>query len=338
MIIDNKKVFVIAEIGINHNGNLDLAKNLVEAAKACNVNAVKFQTYKAEEVMTDYTPLADYMKGDSKNFLELAKKNQLSFPQTLEIKKYCDEINIEFISSPFDVESCKFLGTLGIRRLKIPSGEGVNPFLLEEAAKTKLPIILSTGMCNLEEVSESINYLKSHNSGQISILHCTTQYPADFKNCNINAIKTLSEKFRLPVGYSDHTIGIEASLAAVSIGAKIIEKHFTLDKSMEGPDHKASMEPFEMDQLVKSIRNLEVAMGDGIKFPFPEEMEIAKIARKSIIANHDLEINTVLEKWHINAKRPGTGIPAMRFSEIIGKKIKKSIKKDELILFSDLKD
>jgi N,N'-diacetyllegionaminate synthase len=327
---------VIAEIGVNHNGDMGLAREMIAAAKDCGVPVVKFQTYKAEEVMTAKTPLAGYMRGDDAGFLELARRLELRFEQTLELKTYTESLGIEFLSSPFDVPSCDFLGTIGLRRLKIPSGEMVNPFLLEAAARTKLPLIVSSGMATMDELAASLAFLWRHESGPITVLHCTTQYPAESRFCNLRAMQTIASSFGVPVGYSDHTPGIEISLAAVALGATVIEKHFTLDKTLPGPDQAASLEPRELRALVDGIRSIEVALGDGQKIPFPIELEIAKIARKSLVAAFDLPAGTVLELRHLGAKRPGTAIPAMRRDEVIGRRLRVALAADDTIEWDQL--
>lgn len=326
-----ERALVIAEAGVNHNGDMGLAREMVAAARACGASVVKFQTYKAEEVMTAKTPLAGYMRGSDADFLALARRLELSFQQTLDLKAYAEQIGIEFLSSPFDVPSCEFLGTIGLRRLKIPSGETVNPFLLEAAARTKLPLIVSSGMATMDELAASLAFLQHLQSGPITVLHCTTQYPAEPRFCNLRAMQTIASAFGVPVGYSDHTPGIEISLAAVALGATVIEKHFTLDKKLPGPDQAASLEPHEMRTLVDSVRSVEAALGDGNKVPFPVEIEIAKVARKSLVAAMDLPADTVLEMRHLAAKRPGTGIPAMQRDQLIGRRLKVALAADSII-------
>lgn len=330
------KTLVIAEIGVNHNGDVGLAKEMISAAKDSGVDVVKFQTYKAEEVMTDETPLAGYMKDGDKNFLELARRLELSFYQTLELQSYANVLGIEFLSSPFDVPSCEFLGTIGMRRLKIPSGEMVNPFLLRAAAATRLPLIVSTGMATLAEVSRSLDYLKRHDSGPITLLHCTTQYPAEPRLSNLRAMASMAREFSLPIGYSDHTPGIEISLAAVALGATVIEKHFTLDRKLPGPDQSASLEPHEFKALVDGIRNINAALGHGEKRPWPIELEVANVARKSVVALRAMPKGHVISNADLTAKRPGTGIPAMDADQLIGRILTRDIRENDLLQWSDL--
>ena len=324
-------VLVIAEIGINHNGSITLAKKMIESAKASGADIVKFQTFSANLLTTDKTPLADYMGATDVNFLQLAKRLELTFEDTIELKDYASELNIEFLSSPFDELACEFLGSIGLKRLKIPSGEAVNPFLLKKAAETQLPLIVSTGMATMDEVLWCLDFLKLNKSGPITLLHCTTQYPTEAQFCNLSVIQTLADKFKIPIGYSDHTLGIDIPLAAVALGAVVIEKHFTLDKGMEGPDHAASLEPKEFLMMVQGIRRVELSMGNGIKRPFPVEIEIAKIARKSLVARHFLPKGHVLTLSDLTAKRPGTGIPAILAEQLVNQKLLKNINQDELI-------
>jgi len=328
---------VIAEAGVNHNGDLVLAREMIAVAKASGADIVKFQTYKADEVMLEQTPLAGYMNGSGKNFLDVARKLELSFAQTLDLKQYAESLGIEFLSSPFDVPSCEFLGTIGLKRLKIPSGETVNPFLLKAAAKTRLPLIVSSGMATLEELRASVDVLRRMGSGPITVLHCTTQYPAEPRYCNLRAMTTIAQALNVPVGYSDHTPGIEISLAAAALGAVAIEKHFTLDRSLPGPDQAASLEPGELAALVSGVRSIGTALGDGEKKPFPIELEIARVARKSLVAAHRLEAGAVLKEEDLTAKRPGTGIPAMRLSEVIGRTLARTVEANALLDWTDLR-
>ncbi len=332
------KTLIIAEIGVNHNGDTTLAKEMVAAAYEAGADVVKFQTFKAAEVMTDQTPLADYMGDTDNNFLELARRLELSFEQTVELKEYTENLGVEFMSSPFDVPSTRLLADLGLKRMKIPSGETVNPFLMKAAAETGLPLIVSTGMCTLEEVSRSMAFLEQHNSGPVSLLHCTTQYPAAFENINLKAMNTLKDTFHVPVGYSDHTPGIEVSLAAVALGATIIEKHFTTDRSLPGPDQAASLIPSELRDLVNGSRNIEKSLGNGIKEPFPAELEVAEVARKSLVTQSFLPAGTVLGWDNLTAKRPGTGIPAWDIDQVKGRVLNKDLAADALLSLEDLRE
>jgi len=336
----SKRVFIIAEAGVNHNGDINLAYKLADVAKEAGADAVKFQTFKAENVVSKLADKAEYQKkttGSDKSQLEMIKKLELSFDDFIKLKKYCDKKEIMFLSTPFDHHSIDFLYDL-VNIYKIPSGEIINgPYLKHIAAKNK-PIIMSTGMANLGEVEEAINTIRSVNSeAQISLLHCTTNYPTPYEEVNLKAMQTLAAAFRLPVAYSDHTLGIEVPVAAVAMGAKIIEKHFTLDKKLPGPDHKASLEPDELKEMVKAIRNIEKALGDGIKRPNKSEVEIMKVVRKSLIANRDIRAGEVIKESDIAVKRPGTGILPKFKNIIIGMKLINDIRQDEPFRWENFK-
>ncbi len=328
-------VLIIAEIGVNHNGDVKLAKKMVKAAVKAGADIVKFQTFKAENVMTDKTPLAKYMGKEKGNFLDLARKLELSLEDTLELKKFTEKLGVEFLSSPFDVESTYALAQMGVKRLKIPSGETVNPFLMKAAAETKLPLIISTGMCTLAEVERTLKFLKKEKSGPVTLLHCTTQYPAAFENINLKAMLTLKEKFGVEIGYSDHTPGIEVSLAAVALGATVIEKHFTTDRKLPGPDQAASLLPKELKALVDGTKNISLALGDGKKEPKAVELEIAKIARKSLVTKKAVKKGEAISFETVIAKRPGTGIPAWDFFKCEGKKFTKNLPENSILTEKD---
>ena len=338
--INTSKVFIIAEAGVNHNGSLDLAYQLIDVAKDAGADSVKFQTFKAENVVSELADKAEYQKkttGSDKSQLEMIKKLELSFEDFVKLKKYCDKKEIMFLSTPFDYQSIDFLYDL-VDIYKIPSGEIINyPYLKHIAAKNK-PLIMSTGMSNLGEIEEAINIIRSVNSeAKISLLHCTTNYPTPYEEVNLKAIQTLAAAFKLPVGYSDHTLGIEVPIAAVARGAKIIEKHFTLDKKLPGPDHKASLEPSELKEMVKAIRNIEMALGDGIKKPNKSEIQIMKVARRSLIATRDIRAGEIIKESDIAIKRPGKGIPP-KFKEIvIGMKLINDIRQDEPFRWENFK-
>ncbi len=339
-----KRTLIIAEVGINHNGDPNLAKDIIAAAKEAGADIAKTHTYKAEEVMTGSTPLAEYMKsGESRaskpasSFLEMARKFELSDDSTESLKAFAEKIGIEFLSSPFDVPSVPYLHKLGVKRLKLPSGELVNPLLLEAAAATKLPLIVSTGMATLEEVRYAVDLLKRHKSGPVCLLHCLTQYPAEFRHVNLRAMLTLAEEFpQCEIGYSDHTPGIEASVAAVALGATVIEKHLTLDKAMPGPDQAASLDPAEFRSLVKAIRNIESALGDGIKRPSEPEMANIKIVRKSVVLRSAQKAGTTLSREMLTGKRPGTGIPIRDVDAVAGRKLKRDLPADSILSYDEL--
>lgn len=338
--IYTSKVFIIAEAGVNHNGSLDLAYQLIDVAKDAGADAVKFQTFKAENVVSKLADKAEYQKkttSSDKSQLEMIKKLEISFNDFIKLKKYCDKKGIMFLSTPFDHPSIDFLYNL-IDIYKIPSGEIINyPYLKHIAAKNK-PLIMSTGMASLGEVEEAINTIRSVNSeAKISLLHCTTSYPTSYEEVNLKAMQTLAAAFKLPVGYSDHTLGIEVPVAAVAMGAKIIEKHFTLDKKLPGPDHKASLEPYELKEMVKAIRNIEVALGDGIKKPNKSEIKIMKVARRSLIATKDIRVGEIMKESDIAIKRPGTGIPPIFKEIVIGMKLINDIRQDEPFRWENFK-
>lgn len=328
------RVCIIAEAGVNHNGDLDYAKKLTEAAKMAGADVVKFQTAIPEKLVSKFAEKADYQR-DTTNVaesqLEMIKKLSLSEVDFIEIKQYCEEIGIEFLSTPFDLESVDFLQRIGIKKWKIPSGEITNLPYLVKIAKTGFPVILSTGMCTIDEVGQAVKVLEDNGGGKISLLHCNTEYPTPFEDANIRAMLNLREKFRVEIGYSDHTMGIEAPIAAVALGATIIEKHFTLDKNMEGPDHKASLEPSELKNMVDSIRNIEKALGTGVKAPTKSELKNKDIARKSIVANRDILKGEMFTEENITVKRPGNGISPMNWFDVVGKNAVRFFEEDELI-------
>ncbi len=335
-----KRVSIIAEAGVNHNGNLDLAYQLIDVAKDAGADAVKFQTFKAENVVSKLADKAEYQKratGSDKSQLEMIKKLELSFDDFVKFKKYCDKKGIMFLSTPFDHQSIDFLYDL-VDIYKIPSGEITNyPYLKHIAAKNK-SIIMSTGMANLGEIEEAINTIREVNSkAKISLLHCTANYPTPYEEVNLKAMQTLAIAFKLPVGYSDHTLGIEVPVAAVAMGANIIEKHFTLDKNLPGPDHKASLEPDELKEMVNAIRNIEKALGDGIKKPNISEIETMKVARRSLIATRDIRAEEIIKESDITIKRPGTGIPPKFKDIVIGMKLINDIRQDEPFRWENFK-
>lgn len=324
------KTFIIAEAGVNHNGSLDLAKKLVDEAVEAGVDCIKFQTFKAENLVNKDAKKAEYQIENTKNNdsqLSMLKKLELTFDEFIELKKYCDKKGIMFLSTPFDFESIDFLAPL-ISIFKIPSGEITNLPYLRKINAYKKDIILSTGMATIEEIQDALNVLKDC---KVSLLHCTTEYPCPYDGVNMNAMLTMKEKFNLPVGYSDHTKGIEIPIMAVSMGAQIIEKHFTLDKNMEGPDHKASLEPNELKTMVQAIRNVEHAFGNGKKEPQETEKKNIEIARKSIVAKCDIKKGDIFTEENLTVKRPATGLSPMKWDEVIGEKATKDYKEDEII-------
>jgi len=328
------KTLIIAEAGVNHNGNFEIAKQLVDKAVEAGADIVKFQTCKAENVISRYADKAEYQKvttGEADSQLEMVRKLMLTYEEYGKLKEYCEEKGITFLSTAFDIPSVDYLHSIGMRLWKIPSGEITNLPLLLKIASLHEPIIMSTGMSKLSEVADAVKVLKENGAGEISLLHCTTEYPAPYEDVNLKAIRTIKKAFSLPVGYSDHTKGIEIPVAAVASGAVIIEKHFTLDRNMEGPDHKASIEPDELKQMVNMIRHVEVAIGDGVKRVTASEEKNKDIARKSIIAKTVINAGDVFTEYNITTKRPGNGINPMLWFELLGKKAKHDYQEDFLI-------
>ncbi len=327
------KTLIIAEAGVNHNGSLETAKELIRVAKACGADVVKFQTANVNSLVSKSAQMAKYQKdniGKEESQKDMLSKLLLPFEDFATLSEYCNDVGIKFLSTPFDIESIRFLDDLQ-DVWKIPSGEITNYPYLVEIAKTKKRIILSTGMSTLEEVNDALSVLHENGAGKITLLHCTTSYPTPMKDVNLNAMLTLKEQFGYEVGYSDHTKGIEVPIAAVALGAKVIEKHFTLDRNMEGPDHKASLEPNELKAMVDAIRNVELAMGTGEKIPSESEIANISVARKSIIAAKDIKAGDVFTEENLTTKRPGNGISPMKWTEVLGTTAIRDFAEDELI-------
>lgn len=329
------KTIIIAEAGDNHNGDVKLAHKLIDVAKEKGADYVKFQTFKTEKIISVNAKMAEYQKqntGIEESQFDMVKKLELSFDDFRKLKKHCDEAGIKFLTTPFDLESLDFaVNDLGVDVIKIPSGEVTNLPLLLAAAKTGKPVYLSTGMCSLEEVEDCVKALKDNGAGEITLLHCTTQYPAPLESVNLRAMLTLKEKFGCEVGYSDHTAGIEVPVYAVCMGAKVIEKHFTLDKNMPGPDHKASLDPQELGAMIRAVRRAEVILGDGIKRVQDAERGNVSVARKSIVAARRIKKGEVFSDENLGTKRPGDGISPMRWNEVVGKTAKRDFEEDDLI-------
>lgn len=330
------KTYIIAEIGVNHNGSLELAKLLIDKAREAGADAVKFQTFSAENLVRPDAKKADYQtKKTSANESqhEMLKKLELSFNDFIELKKYAETREIDFLSSPFEIESARFLKTLNLKIFKIPSGEVTNYPLLREIGSYGVKVFLSTGMCSLSDIEQAIDVLIEAGTrrDEITLLHCNSEYPSPYNDVNLRAMITLREAFKVNVGYSDHTLGIEVPIAAVALGATVIEKHFTLDKNLPGPDHIASLDPEEFQLLVRAIRNVEKSLGDGIKKPSPSEIRNIKIVRKSIVAKRYIRKGEVFSEDNLTTLRPADGICPMRWKEIIGKVAKRNFKKGEAI-------
>lgn len=331
------KTLIIAEVGVNHNGSIKIAKKLIEAAKDCGADAVKFQTFTAEKLVRFNAEKADYQKetsGEDETQFNMIKKLELDVAAHKELIDYCTKKKILFLSSPFDLDSVDLLIKLGLEIIKIPSGEIVNLPYLEKIGKLKKSIILSTGMADLGEIKNALDVLTSSGTqkNDITVLHCNSEYPTPYEDVNLNAMSALKKEFGVKIGYSDHTLGIEVPIAAVALGAEVIEKHFTLDKNMKGPDHKASLEPSELKAMVNGIRNIEKALGDGIKKPSKSEQKNMDIVRKSIVAIKSIKKGEIFSEKNIGTKRPGTGISSIKWYEVIGKTAKKDFEIDEWIV------
>lgn len=328
------KVYIIAEAGVNHNGDISLAKKLINEAVEAEVNAIKFQTFISKNLVSKVAKKAEYQIENTKNStesqLEMIEKLELSFNEFIELKEYCDKKGIEFLSTAFDFESIEFLKKLGMKTWKIPSGEITNLPYLRKISEVADRIIISTGMSNLEEIEQALKILNK-DKDKITILHCNTEYPTPMKDVNLKAMNLIKEKFEVEVGYSDHTLGIEIPIAAVALGAKVIEKHFTLDKTMEGPDHKASLEPGELKRMVECIRNIELALGEEKKEASPSEVKNKEIARKSIVAKSNIKKGEIFSEDNLTVKRPGNGISPMEWDNVIGKIAHRDFLEDELI-------
>ena len=330
------KTFIIAEAGVNHNGSMELAKKLVDIAVEAGVDAVKFQTFKAESMISKFAEKAEYQRkaiGKSKTQLEIVKALELDDNAHEELMDYCKGKGIMFISTPFDIESVELLNELGVEIFKIPSGEITNLPYLRRVGGLKRRKILSTGMADMKEIEKALDILLEAGTSKncITILHCNTEYPTPMEDVNLKAMYTMRDMFGVDVGYSDHTLGIEVSIAAVALGATVIEKHFTLDKNMDGPDHSASLDQAELESMVTAIRNIEDAMGDGLKRPSLSELKNKPVVRKSIVAVRDIKAGDIFTEDNITAKRPGTGVSPMEWDNIIGRKAVKDFKEDELI-------
>ena len=329
-------VFVIAEAGVNHNGSIKLAKKLIDVAVESGADAVKFQTFKAESLVSKTAQKADYQKQTtdaSESQFDMIKKLELDVETHKELITYCQEKDIMFLSTPFDHESIDLLSDLGLQIFKIPSGEITNLPYLRHIGSLGKKVILSTGMSNLGEVGDALNILINAGTSKdnITVLHANTMYPTPMEDVNLNAMLTIQKEFGVDIGYSDHTLGIEVDIAATAMGASCIEKHFTIDKTMVGPDHKASLDPQELKDMVTAIRNIEKALGSSEKKPSPSESVNIEVARKSIIANRPIKKGEIFNKDNITVKRPGSGISPMKWDEVLGSKANKQYVEDELI-------
>ena len=333
-----ERVIIIAEAGVNHNGDINKAKQLIDKAVEASVDYIKFQTFKTELCISKNAVKADYQientQNSSESQLEMVKKLELSFEQFVELEKYCTQKNIKFLSTGFDSESLTFLAQLGVTIAKVPSGEITNLPYLRQVASLFPEVILSTGMATIDEIKDAVKVLTDNgvSKDKITILHCNTEYPTPMEDVNLRAMLHIQRELGLPIGYSDHTLGIEVPIAAVALGATVIEKHFTLDKTLPGPDHKASLEPNELKAMVSAIRNIEKAIGgSGLKEVSKSEEKNKPIARKSIVASTDIKKGDIFTPENLTVKRPGTGISPMQWDEVIEKEAKRDFQEDELI-------
>ncbi len=332
-----KKVTIIAEAGVNHNGSMEMAKQLIDAAANAGADIVKFQTFQANKLVTRQALKADYQvdpQNKQESQFEMLKKLELTQRDHEELMAYCRKKNIEFLSTPFDRESLKLIYDLGLRTIKIPSGELTNFPLLREIAQLKnITVILSSGMSTLEEIKKSIEVLERFGLSKnfITVLHCHTDYPTAMNDIHLKAMDSIKNELGVKIGYSDHSLGIEVPIAAVALGAEIIEKHFTLDKNMEGPDHKASLDPLELKNMVSAIRNIELALGGAVKEPTEKEIKMMAIARKSIVASKKIKKGEVFTEDNLTTKRPGNGLSPMAWEKVLGTISPSDYEEDDII-------
>lgn len=331
-------VIIIAEAGVNHNGSMELAKKMVLAAKEAGADYIKFQTFIPEKLVSRFAVKAEYQKkatGNEQSQLQMLERLALRQQDFIELKAYCVELGIGFLSTPFDLESIEFLDRMDMDFWKLPSGEVTNLPYLEAIGRTGRRVVMSTGMCEMEEIKAAIDVLERNGTEDMILLHCNTEYPTPFCDVNLLAMKEIGNTFQKPAGYSDHTVGIEIPIAAAALGAAVIEKHFTLDKSMEGPDHAASLEPGELAEMVKAVRNIEKALGDGRKHRTASEEKNCAAARKSIVARRDIKKGEQFTQENLTVKRPGNGVSPMRWYELLGKAAEEDYQTDEIIKITD---
>lgn len=331
-------VLIIAEAGVNHNGSLERAKEMAKVAKEAGADMVKYQTAVPELVVSKFAEKAEYQKeqtGEEESQLEMVRKLHFDFNAHRELKQYCDEIGIQYLSAAFDLPSIELLASMDLPYMKIPSGEITNMPYLEKVAGVGKPVLLSTGMSTLPEIEDAVSILEDNGALDITVLHCNTEYPTPYEDANLRAMQEIAEVIGLPVGYSDHTAGWECDVAAVVLGARVIEKHFTLDKSLPGPDHKASLDPKELAAMVQAVRHTEQALGDGHKRLSPSETKNRAVARKSIVAARDIKKGEELTEENLTTKRPGDGVSPMKWHEVIGTPAVRDFEEDEKIVVSE---
>lgn len=325
---------IIAEAGVNHNGSITLAKQMIDEAYHAGADYIKFQTFIPEKLVSRYASKAEYQIKNTESQesqFEMLQKLALTQEDFIELQSYCRAVGIRFLSTPFDLESIRFLDGLDMDFWKLPSGEITNLPYLEAIAQTHKKVVMSTGMCELAEIQDALQVLEANGAGDITLLHCNTEYPTPFSDVNLLAMKQMAEILKKPIGYSDHTVGIEVPIAAVALGAVVIEKHFTMDKQMLGPDHSASLEPSELKEMIKAIRNIEASLGDGRKKRTGSEEKNCKAARKSIVAKCRIKAGEVFSEKNLAVKRPGNGISPMKWHEVIGQAAQHDYEEDELI-------
>lgn len=328
------RIFIIAEAGVNHNGSMETAKRLVDEAAKAGADAVKFQTFKTENLVCRNARKAAYQMQTTKqeeSQFAMLKKLELTPDMHEELMSYCRQKHIMFLSTPFDIESLWYLVQCGVEIIKVPSGEVSNYPYLREVGKTGKRVIISSGMSTLGEIKDAVQVLRNNGSSDITVLHCNTEYPTPYDNVNLQAMLTIQKELAIKAGYSDHTQGIEVPIAAAALGAAVIEKHFTLDKNMEGPDHRASLEPEELQAMIKAVRNIEAALGNGVKEPSASEKKNIEVVRKSIVAKCNIKRGEIFTETNLTTKRPGNGISPMRWNDIIGKTAVRDFEEDELI-------
>jgi N-acetylneuraminate synthase len=333
------KCYLIAEIGVNHNGDLNLAKKMIDGAVKSGADAVKFQTFKAKTLVTKQTPKVKYQEKTTsinESHYEMVQKLELSESQHYELKKYCEDCDIDFISTPYDIQSVNFLESLGVEQYKIASADLVDLELLKAVASTKKPVILSLGMASLGEIEDALSIFSNYDKGDLLLLHCVSNYPCSDKSLNLRVIQKLRKAFDYEVGFSDHSIGFQAAIISISLGVKVIEKHFTLDKTLDGPDHIASSTPTEFLDLKNAVRRTELMLGKGNKECQPEELEMSKVSRKSIVTKHSMKKGELVQNKDLVMMRPGTGLRAIFLKDIIGMKLRKDLPKHTLLNWTDL--
>jgi N,N'-diacetyllegionaminate synthase len=331
---DGAPVFIVAEAGVNHNGDLQLARRLIDAAREAGADAVKFQTFRSDALVSRHAPKAAYQRaatGGGESQAQMLARLELTREAHVELRDYCAKREVLFFSAAFDVASVDALAELGVGLFKVPSGEITNLPLLRHVASKQKPVILSTGMSTLGEVAEAVAAIRTAGDPPVALLHCLSAYPAPVEEMNLRAMDTLRARFGCPIGLSDHTLGIEVALAAVARGAAIVEKHLTLDKALPGPDHRASLEPIELAALVRGIRAVEAALGDGEKRPMPSEADVRRVARKSLVAARPLHAGEPLTADAVTIKRPGTGIPPSELTSVLGRRVRRDVAVDEVL-------